>query len=102
MKNPYGIGHPKKRAFLAAYARVGTIRAGCEKAGIARQTYYDWTEHDEQFVMAANLAKQEYADRLEEKLSELSMDKDNVTALIVALKIAGRFVERSEVIDGTP
>jgi len=76
-----------------AYARIGTIRAACEAAGIQRRTYYDWSERDEVFVEAAQLAKQEFGDRLEEKLAELSLDYGNVTSLIVALKMAGRFVE---------
>src|SRR5512138_1342945 len=91
------IGQPEKRRFLIAYARKGTIRAAADAAGISRQTYYNWSEQDGEFATAAGIAKAEYADRLEEKLSRLAVDKSNVTALIVALKIAGRYTEKAEV-----
>lgn len=64
--NPYGIVHPKKRAFLSSYAVAGNITLACEAAGIGRQTYYDWTEHDEAFTAAVHLAREEAADRLED------------------------------------
>lgn len=95
------IQHPKKRAFLAAYKQLGTIRAACEAAKINRGTYYQWAEHDETFAFAANQAKEEYGDRLEEKLGDIAMD-GNVTALIVKLKIAGRYTEKQVVEQRTP
>lgn len=93
MKNPHGIAHPKKRAFLAAYANSGNIRMSCEKAGIVRRTYYDWTEHDEAFGAACHQAKAEYGDLLEDELKQQIFVQHNTTALIVALKMAGRFVD---------
>jgi hypothetical protein len=89
------LQHPKKRAFIAAYRNSGTIRAAAEAAGIDRVTYWRWTEHDPVFAAAAAQAKEEYADLLEAKLSQLSLKQDNVTALIVGLKMTGRFVERT-------
>lgn len=89
------IGHPKKRAFLAAFRQSGNIRASTEAAGIRRQTYYEWCEHDLVFAAAAHQAKEEYGDILEAKLSQMAVSQSNVTALIVALKMAGRFVERT-------
>lgn len=89
------ISHPKKRAFLAVYRQTGNIRASTEAAGVDRRTYYDWCEHDEQFAIAARIAKEEYGDLLEAKLSEMAIDLSNPTALIVALKMAGRFVEKT-------
>jgi hypothetical protein len=95
---PYKIRHPKKRAFLAAYRQSGNIRAATEAAGVHRLTFYDWTEQDLIFAAAARQAKEEFGDLLEAKLSEIALTQDNVTALIVALKMAGRFKEitRSE------
>lgn len=59
--------HPKKRAFLAAYATCGNITTAAEAAKIDRTTYYVWTENDPDFVTAANFAREEAADRLEEE-----------------------------------
>jgi hypothetical protein len=64
--NPHGIAHPKKRAFLTSYAVAGNITLACEAAGIGRRTYYDWTEHDQEFSAALGLAREEAADRLED------------------------------------
>lgn len=89
------ISHPLKRAFLAAYRQSGNIRASTEAAGVDRRTYYDWCEHDLIFAAAAGQAKEEFGDLLEAKLSQMAIKADNVTALIVALKMAGRFVERT-------
>jgi len=89
------VHHPKKRAFLAAYRQTGNIRASTEAAKIRRATYYDWCENDLVFAAAAQQAKEEFADLLEAKLSQLAMRQDNVTALIVGLKMSGRFVERT-------
>lgn len=89
------IRHPKKRAFLAAYRNTGNIRVATEAAGVNRCTFYEWAEHDEIFALAAEQAKAEFGDLLERKLSEMAFEADNVTALIVALKMAGRFVDKT-------
>ena len=100
------IQHPRKRAFLAAYRQTGNIRASTEAAGVGRTTYYSWCEKDLVFAAAARLAREEFGDLLEAKLANLALVNDNVTALIVNLKMLGRFVEhtRSEVSgpDGGP
>ena len=89
------ITHPKKRAFLAAYRQSGNIRASTEAAGIERKHFYWWCEHDLVFAAAACQAKEEFGDLLEAKLAQLALRQDNVTALIVGLKMMGRFVERT-------
>lgn len=89
-----GIRHPAKRAFLAAYRQSGNIRASTEAAGVDRTTYYVWCEKDLVFAAAAHQAKEEFGDLLEAKLSQMALRNDNVTALIVGLKMAGRFVDR--------
>jgi hypothetical protein len=92
----HSMAHPQKRAFLTALSRKGTIRAACQAAGVGRRTYYHWTENDDEFVAAVGIAKAEFGDRLEEKCSRLGLDDKNVTALIVSLKMAGRYVEKHE------
>jgi hypothetical protein len=61
-----GITHPKKRAFLAAYAESGNISAACRAIGIERHLYYHWCEHDDVFVAAAGQAYVEAGDKLEQ------------------------------------
>lgn len=63
---PDKILHPKKRAFLAAYAKCGIIGTSARHAGIHRYTYYEWCEHDQDFANAAKLAYSEACDYLEE------------------------------------
>lgn len=40
----YEIAHPKKRAFLLAYALLGTVTHAARAAGISRRTHYDWID----------------------------------------------------------
>ena len=61
------IVHPKKRAFLAAYAECGTVTRAAEIAGIDRQTYYDWSKSDPEFVKAAEAAYDMAGERLEQE-----------------------------------
>jgi hypothetical protein len=58
--------HPKKRAFLEAYAKVGIIGTACRHAEINRGTYYLWAEHDEEFAQAAKRAYAEACDYIEQ------------------------------------
>lgn len=60
------IGHKKKRAFLAAYAETGTVKAACEAAEISRATFYtkQWQE-DEDFRAAFAHAQDMAAETLE-------------------------------------
>ena len=62
----HGIAHPKKRAFLASFAVAGNVTVACEAAKVPRRTYYEWTEHDEDFARALTVAREEAAERLEE------------------------------------
>lgn len=59
------VGHPKKRAFLAAFARCSIVLEGCEAAGVSRQTVEYWKVHDAEFYKLFEHAKEDAADRLE-------------------------------------
>lgn len=59
------ITHPKKRAFLAAYAQTGNVTAAAEAAGIARRTHYDWLESDPVYAEAFAEAQEKAIDLLE-------------------------------------
>lgn len=58
------ICHPRKRAFLLAYATVGTINGAAKCASIERHSHYHWLQTDEAYVAAFARAKECAADSL--------------------------------------
>ena len=80
-----GIQHPKKRAFLSAYSRVGTVASGCRAAGIDRATQWHWRKNDPQFVAMMELAYEMAGDYLEEEAIKRAY-AGNTTLLIFLLK----------------
>lgn len=60
------VRHLKKRAFLASFAVLGNISAACREAGIDRDTYRWWMEHDETFGFYVAQANQAATEHLEE------------------------------------
>ena len=54
----------RQRAFLAAYAQHANVMLSAKEAGVARQTVYEWLEHDEPFSFAYNQAKEDAKDTL--------------------------------------
>jgi hypothetical protein len=59
------IRHPKKRAFLAAFAKSGNVTKAAELSNVNRLTVYDWRANDPAFVAAMEVARDEAGDRLE-------------------------------------
>ena len=59
------ISHPKKRAFLLAYERLGVITQAAQAAGIDRRTVTHWRHTDPDFAEAFEEAQQAVADMLE-------------------------------------
>lgn len=57
----------RKRAFLLAFAEVGTISHACEVAKMSRECYYRWTREDSEFVEGYKLARESFIDRLEKE-----------------------------------
>ena len=51
-------------AFLASSAFTANITAACSQANIDRSTFYEWTEHDEQFSMRYHQAGEAATDVL--------------------------------------
>lgn len=65
-----GVAHAKKRAFLAAYAEVGTITRAAELAGVSRRTHTNWLndiENGPAYAEAFATAGQQACDRLEQE-----------------------------------
>jgi len=46
------IKHPRKRAFLAAYAACANIKRAAKIAEVSRFTHYDWMEADAEYAAA--------------------------------------------------
>jgi hypothetical protein len=79
------ISHLKKRAFLAAFSRCGSLGQAAKRAGVDRRTHYNWLRSDPWYVEAFHQAVQEAGDALEDKLNEMAHD-GNTTAAIFLLK----------------
>jgi hypothetical protein len=97
-------GGPKKlrqRVWLEAYkASLFNITEACKEIGIDRSTYYRWLESDRDFSKAAQDAKEEKLDFIEDKLLGKIAEGDT-TAIIFALKTLAKhrgYVERQEII----
>ncbi|MDA8219400.1 MAG: hypothetical protein M0Z94_17490 [Dehalococcoidales bacterium] len=70
MANPgraYKTRHPKKRAFLEAYAQTGNVSAAARLTGIPRTRFYEWQEHDVLFALEARQAEIASTEALEEE-----------------------------------
>ena len=62
-----GITHNKKRAFLAAFAEVGTVTRAAEISGVCRKSHTNWLKSDSDYADAFALAEQQACDRLEQE-----------------------------------
>ena len=68
------IKHPKKRAFISAYAECGTITRAAEIANIERCTHYAWMKDDPDYVKACEAAYEQAGERLEEEARRRAVD----------------------------
>jgi hypothetical protein len=59
------LAHPKKAAFLAAFALTGNVTDACKLSEVPRRTHYDWLTADGGYVEAFAEAKKEAIDHLE-------------------------------------
>jgi hypothetical protein len=59
------ITHPKKRAYLHAFAETGNGVLAAKAAKVCRKTTYNWTQADKEFVAALADATEMAGDRLE-------------------------------------
>ena len=91
------ISHVKKRAFLAAFSRCGSLSRAAKRAKVDRRTHYNWLKDDPWYVQAFQQAVIEAGDSLQDRLTEMAFD-GNVTAAIFLLKglKPERFRERTE------
>jgi len=66
----------RKAVFLEAFGEWGTIRKGCDAAGIHRNTYLWWLGSDPDFTRSVDLMKQSFAESLEAIALERVKDPD--------------------------
>lgn len=57
--------HRRQQRFLAAYRESANIKHSCKVAGVSRQTFYDWRDHDQEFRVQLPDAEREADDTLE-------------------------------------
>ena len=62
------IPHKKKRAFLHAYAKSGTVKAAAEAVGLSRRMHYHWMKADPAYAAAFAEAQEQAADTIEAEL----------------------------------
>jgi len=65
--------HPKKAAFLAAYAKVATVSHAAKLVEMDRCTHYEWLKTDPQYAEAFREAKLEACDNLEAEARRRAM-----------------------------
>ena len=72
------INSRDKNEFLNYYIQLGTISKAAKKAGISRQTHYDWLKNDKKGVYhrAFELADKMAADLLEEEAFRRAVEGD--------------------------
>lgn len=99
------IVHPKKAAMLQALEKtLGVVTTAADKAGIGRQTHYDWMESDPAYKRAVESLADVALDFAESQLFK-QVKEGNVASTIFYLKTKGKgrgYIERFETEDKTP
>ena len=72
------INNNTQNSFLNYYIELGTISRAAKKAGITRQTHYDWLKNDKKgkYLAAFELADKMAADLLEEEAHRRAVEGD--------------------------
>ena len=71
------LGHPKKSAFLAAYARVGNVTEAAALAGVHRNAHYWWLNADDGYREAFVEAHAAYCDRIEQEIRTRAIEGED-------------------------
>jgi len=84
--------HPLKRIVLDARASGSSINGACAAAGLSTSTLYAWRQRDYRFAQAWADACVARGDWYEDQLRDQAA-KGNTVAIIVGLKMTGRFAD---------
>jgi hypothetical protein len=88
----------KKQIVLALEKSLGVVTSACKNVGVARSTFYDWYNGDEEFKKSVDSIEDIALDFAESQLHKQIKD-GNVTATIFYLKTKGvkrGYVERQD------
>ena len=88
----------KKQIVLALEKSLGVVTSACKNVGVARSTFYDWYNGDEDFKKSVDSIEDIALDFAESQLHKQIKD-GNVTATIFYLKTKGvkrGYVERQD------
>jgi hypothetical protein len=64
------LPNAKKRAFLTAYAKRGTVLGAATATKIARRSHYEWLREDAEYAAAFETANEEFIEALEASVIE--------------------------------
>jgi hypothetical protein len=67
VKSASRILQAKKKLFLEAYAKLGTVFGAAQQAGVERTNHYQWLKHDKAYAAAFAQAENEAIERLEQE-----------------------------------
>lgn len=76
----------RKSEFLKAFSKVKFQGDACAAIGLSRRTVHRWRESDPEFAADYNEVNTELTEIYEKKLLQLGVEKDEVAAVIFALK----------------
>ncbi len=100
MSKPTKSDTLKKEIIIALEKSLGIVTTACKKVGIARSTFYDWYNSDNQFKNNVDDINFICLDFGESALLKL-IEEGNVSATIFYLKTKGKsrgYVERQEIV----
>jgi hypothetical protein len=92
-----GIRNLKKRAFLAAFCRIGQIEKASRKAKVHWSSHYRWLETDPVYVQAFKRAWRIVADRLEGSLIDSALNGDEKVVTYEG-EITNTYKQKSDII----
>lgn len=79
--NPSGLLHKgsrrslsRKKRYLKAYAKLGTMTAAAAAVGVDRKAVAKWQEKDAEFVLAVEQAEQEYCDKITKEIDRRAFE----------------------------
>lgn len=88
----------KKKLLKYLNEGKGIISYACQKAGVSRQTFYNYKKDDEEFAAAVDEINEGIIDVVESKLLT-QINDNNLTAIIFYLKTKGRNRGYVEMVD---
>ena len=91
------VTNPKKRAWLVAYAQVGTITGAKKLTGMDWRNHYHWLGKDPEYKTAFEIARQIAGDMIEDAIIEAAMDGDEVPVIYEG-KITQHYRRKSDVL----